>query len=105
MDRFRVTCLDCASAQAGECVRAGFGCTLQERIASRGVPETVGGFRLPEESHSLQLALGAVIGMALPETEKENEWMGETRDQMLDRAQDMARDVTRAVTGGEDPRA
>ena len=66
MDRSRVTCLDCASAQAGECVRTGFGCTLQERVAPRVVPETAGGFRLPEESHSLQIALGAVIGQWRP---------------------------------------
>lgn len=37
------------------------------------------------------LAIGAVVGMALPETERENEWMGEARDTVLDRAQDMAR--------------
>lgn len=43
------------------------------------------------------LALGAVIGMALPETERENEWMGEARNQVFDRAQHMARDAASRV--------
>jgi hypothetical protein len=43
------------------------------------------------------VAVGAAIGMALPETERENEWLGESRDNVLDKAQDMARNVaTRA---------
>ena len=29
--------------------------------------------------------------MALPETERENEWLGETRDNVLEKAQDAAR--------------
>ena len=36
------------------------------------------------------VVVGAAIGMALPETEKENEWLGETRDNVVDRAQDLA---------------
>lgn len=39
------------------------------------------------------LLLGAAVGLALPETERENELMGETRDEMVDRAQDMARNA------------
>jgi hypothetical protein len=39
------------------------------------------------------LMLGAALGMALPETEAENEWMGETKETMMDRAQDMARNA------------
>ena len=34
---------------------------------------------------------GAALGMALPETDRENEWMGETKEQLTDRAQEMAR--------------
>lgn len=37
------------------------------------------------------LMLGAALGMALPETEAENEWMGEAKDTVVDRAQEMAR--------------
>lgn len=36
------------------------------------------------------LLLGAAVGLAIPETERENEWMGEARDSMVDRAQEMA---------------
>jgi len=37
------------------------------------------------------LLLGAAVGLAIPETERENELMGEARDSMADRAQEMAR--------------
>ena len=37
------------------------------------------------------LLVGSAVGLAIPETEKENEWLGETRDSMLDKAQEMAR--------------
>jgi hypothetical protein len=37
------------------------------------------------------LLLGSAVGLAIPETEKENEWLGETRDSVLDKAQQMAR--------------
>jgi ElaB/YqjD/DUF883 family membrane-anchored ribosome-binding protein len=46
--------------------------------------------------------IGAAIGFALPETEAENEWMGESRDAMIDRAQDMARDAAERVKGAAD---
>lgn len=36
------------------------------------------------------LLLGAAIGLAIPETERENELLGEARDSMIDKAQDMA---------------
>jgi hypothetical protein len=43
------------------------------------------------------IVVGAAVGMALPETERENEWLGETRDNVLEKAQDAARDAaTRA---------
>ena len=35
---------------------------------------------------------GAVVGLGVPETERENELMGETRDRMLDSVQDTVRD-------------
>jgi len=43
------------------------------------------------------LLLGAAAGLAFPETEKENEWMGETRDSMVDRAQEAARNAASRV--------
>ena len=39
------------------------------------------------------LLLGAAVGLAIPETERENELLGETRDSMVDRAQEMARNA------------
>jgi ElaB/YqjD/DUF883 family membrane-anchored ribosome-binding protein len=37
------------------------------------------------------LMLGAAFGLAVPETERENEWMGETRDNVVEKAQELAR--------------
>lgn len=36
------------------------------------------------------MAVGAAIGLSAPETETENEWMGETRDRVVDRAREAA---------------
>jgi len=49
------------------------------------------------------VVLGAAVGMALPETEREREWMGDARDQMMDRAQEMAENAAERVqeTAGE----
>jgi hypothetical protein len=38
-------------------------------------------------------ALGAIIGLLLPETQKENELMGEKRDQLLDRGREVVEDL------------
>jgi len=43
------------------------------------------------------LVAGALIGMALPETQVENQMLGETRDQFVDNAQSMAQDVKQRV--------
>jgi ElaB/YqjD/DUF883 family membrane-anchored ribosome-binding protein len=43
------------------------------------------------------LMLGAAFGLAVPETETENEWMGETRDTLVGRARDLARDAADRV--------
>jgi len=40
---------------------------------------------------------GAAIGASLPETERENEWMGEARDSVVDRAQEAAREAANTV--------
>jgi Protein of unknown function (DUF3618) len=43
------------------------------------------------------LMLGAAFGMAVPETETENELMGDARDSMVGRAREMARDAATQV--------
>ena len=55
----------------------------------------------------LALAAGTAIGLAIPQTRKENEWMGETRDGLVDTAQravkdaaDQVRAVARDATAG-----
>jgi hypothetical protein len=47
------------------------------------------------------LAAGALIGATLPQTDVENEYLGETRDQMLDSAREVAHDAVEKVTGGD----
>jgi hypothetical protein len=39
------------------------------------------------------MAIGAAVGMALPESRREQELMGDTRDRLFDRAQAMAGDA------------
>jgi hypothetical protein len=41
--------------------------------------------------------VGAAVGAALPETERENEIMGETRDNMINQAQEMAQNAASTV--------
>lgn len=43
------------------------------------------------------LMLGAAFGLAVPETDIENQYMGEARDNLVERAQDMARDAASKV--------
>jgi ElaB/YqjD/DUF883 family membrane-anchored ribosome-binding protein len=43
------------------------------------------------------IVAGAAVGAALPETERENELMGETRDSVIDKAQDLARNAASTV--------
>ncbi|MEO5894078.1 MAG: DUF3618 domain-containing protein [Vicinamibacterales bacterium] len=43
------------------------------------------------------VVIGAAIGAALPETERENEWMGDARDSVIDRAQEMAHNAVGTV--------
>ena len=42
-------------------------------------------------------AVGLTLGLALPETERENELMGEARDSVVNRAKDAARDAAERV--------
>jgi hypothetical protein len=43
------------------------------------------------------LALGAVVGLAFPETERENEWMGEAKENVVERAKETAREAADRV--------
>jgi ElaB/YqjD/DUF883 family membrane-anchored ribosome-binding protein len=43
------------------------------------------------------LMLGAAFGLAIPETDVENEWMGEARDNVVGQAREMARDTVNEV--------
>jgi hypothetical protein len=43
------------------------------------------------------LAVGAAVGLALPETERENEWLGEARETLAERAQEMASQARQAA--------
>ena len=41
--------------------------------------------------------IGAAVGLSLPETERENEWLGDAKETVMDRAQDVARNAATAV--------
>ena len=43
------------------------------------------------------MLVGAAVGASLPETETENEWMGEARDTVIDKAQTAAQTAAAAV--------
>jgi len=47
------------------------------------------------------LAAGAVIGSALPTTEFENEYLGETKETMMESAREMAQNAAEKITGQE----
>lgn len=44
------------------------------------------------------IALGAIVGALIPETQKEHELLGETRDRLAQRAKDAARERVRDIT-------
>lgn len=46
---------------------------------------------------AIALTVGVAVGLALPHTEREDEWLGETRDRLVDRAQHVAHDVLEAA--------
>jgi hypothetical protein len=50
------------------------------------------------------LAAGALIGASLPQTEVENQYLGETRDQVLDSAREIAHDAVEKVAGPDQRR-
>ncbi len=48
---------------------------------------------------AVTLALGTAVGLALPQTTRENQLMGEARDSLLERAQDFAQETVEKVQG------
>jgi hypothetical protein len=46
---------------------------------------------------AIALALGTAVGLAVPPTRKENEWMGEARDRLVERAESVASDTIEQV--------
>jgi len=46
---------------------------------------------------AVALAIGTAVGFALPQTERENELLGEARDTLIDRAQEVAQDTLEKV--------
>lgn len=46
---------------------------------------------------AIALAVGTAVGLALPQTERENQLMGEARDSLIDRAQEVAQDTMEKV--------
>jgi ElaB/YqjD/DUF883 family membrane-anchored ribosome-binding protein len=51
----------------------------------------------PLAAGAVALLVGAAVGLALPATRKENEWMGDTRDRLKDKATDALSDVSHKV--------
>jgi cell division septum initiation protein DivIVA len=46
---------------------------------------------------AVALALGTAVGLAVPQTRKENEWMGEARDTLVDKAQSAAHETIEQI--------
>jgi gas vesicle protein len=46
---------------------------------------------------AVALAIGTAVGFSLPQTERENELLGEARDSLIDRAQEVAQDTLEKV--------
>lgn len=69
-----------------------------KRKAKTGVRRVRTGFWETMESNPLlvgaaTLALGIVAGLAIPSTDVEDEWMGETRDQLVDQAKELGQEA------------
>jgi Protein of unknown function (DUF3618) len=69
---------------------AGGRATYYGRRARRGFFETL--HEHPLVLGALGLAVGAALGAALPTTEKEDDWLGDTRDRLKDRAKEAGRE-------------
>jgi ElaB/YqjD/DUF883 family membrane-anchored ribosome-binding protein len=63
---------------------------MQARRAQHGLERTWN--ESPLLIGAASAVLGALVGLSVPETEVENEWMGESRDQMIEGVQQTVRD-------------
>lgn len=77
------------AAQASE--RARYQARQAANVVQQNVEEN------PLAVGAVALAMGAALGFLLPETRKEHELMGETRDRIMDRAQSTAQQVGQKV--------
>ncbi|MBA2442011.1 MAG: DUF3618 domain-containing protein [Rubrobacter sp.] len=69
-----------------------------QKRAQEGAQRAKGGFQRMLQENPLALGaiavgLGAAVGLSIPETEKENQAMGETRDKLKDQAQQKVQDT------------
>jgi len=91
--------LDTAKQYASETTRAISGTTRAIGRTSRRASSQFG--RVATENPLLMgagaLLVGAAFGLAVPETESERKWMGETRDAFVSRAQQAAGDAAEKV--------
>ena len=88
-----------SASTGGEAERAGQSSAAASGGATRSVQDNVWRFvrRNPLLAGATAVGLGAAFSMTLPETEQENELLGETRDAVVDRAKDMARGTMEAA--------
>ncbi|MEX2491606.1 MAG: DUF3618 domain-containing protein [Nitrospirales bacterium] len=70
---------------------------IRERTRERGEHMKGELYRVMHESPltmgAMTLAIGTAIGLSLPRSEKENQWMGETRDRWLEEAKATAKEI------------
>jgi len=71
--------------------------------AQQGVKRVEAGFQTQLQDNPIALgaaalAIGAVVGFSLPRTEREDQFMGETRDRLLHQAGDVAHEAAASVS-------
>ena len=99
---FRLLTLTTISASPGTCSSTSARVRDVQTRAVRQAERAVDGFERLLRSNPLMvgaaaMAVGAAVGLALPETERENEWLGEAREELFERAQDVARSTASQV--------
>lgn len=91
--------VDTAQQVAGQAVDTAQQVAYQ---ATQGAQQAVSGFERMMRENPLavgaaSLAVGAAIGLAIPETHFEDQWMGDARETVVERAQDTARQAVEQV--------
>jgi ElaB/YqjD/DUF883 family membrane-anchored ribosome-binding protein len=81
-----------AGERAGEMVDQ-----AREQVSNLGERAQYGAYRAKDMAYehpmftgAVAFGLGAVVGMILPETRKEHEWLGEARENLMEKAKDTA---------------